>query len=83
MDFREDIVKLQNKQVSKQEMFSDKIERQIAEFDKKMDVQVHSIRYYNFWKEPVSYDSQSVVSKKKVVGPNDGHAEMAINFRNY
>lgn len=48
-----------------------------------MDVQIHSIRYYNFWKEPVSYDSQESVSKKKKVIPKEDHAEVAIKFRNF
>ena len=31
-----------------------------------MDVQVHSIKYYNFWKEPMTYDSVTGTKKKKV-----------------
>ena len=50
MDFREEIVDLQKKQAGKQSSFAAKVERQIAEFDKKMDIQIHSIKYYNFWK---------------------------------
>ena len=49
-----------------------------------MDVQVHSIKYYNFWKEPVSYDSVNDKKRKnKVEDKKDGHAQLAINFRNY
>ena len=49
-----------------------------------MDVQTHSIKYYNFWKEPVSYDSvNNTKSKKKEENIREGHAEFAINFRNY
>lgn len=49
-----------------------------------MDVQMHSIKYYNFWKEPVSYDSVSnMKSKNKEEDIREGHAELAINFRNY
>ena len=48
-----------------------------------MDVQIHSIKYYNFWKEPVSYDSQESVYKKKKAIAKEDHAEVAIKFRNY
>ena len=48
-----------------------------------MDVQTHSIKYYNFWKEPVSYDSVNNTSSKKKEENIRDHAEVAINFRNY
>lgn len=43
---------LQRRQVSRQEEFAKKVDKQIADFDLKMDMQAHAIRYYNMWNEP-------------------------------
>ena len=47
-----EIVNLQKKQALKQFEFAKKIEDEISDFSRRASMQIHAIKYANFWKEP-------------------------------
>lgn len=52
LDFKGKIVQLQLRQADKQTLFANKVDESINAFERKMNIQVHAINYYSFWKDP-------------------------------
>lgn len=66
-------MELQLKQAEKQEDFAGRVEQQIASFEKKLNIQVHAINYYNFWKPQ---DEEELLKPRLSLPPNEHPARI-------
>jgi hypothetical protein len=49
-----------------------------------MDIQMHAIKYYSFWKEPLSYEPSEMAKKEEMLSESrEGHAEHIFRLRDY
>ena len=84
----DEIVNLKKRQAERQSDFARRVEDEITDFSRRASMQIHAIKYANYWKEP-EYEFIKVQKASKQAGESSGSrlgfsdmADSPVRFRN-